>query len=208
MEVLRSPLMTTTECRIRKTDDELQIVYGEVYAPNVPDVHGEFMTPVEVRKMAHRFMSKGILEAIDTNHDNELNGSMIVESFIARVDDPIFISESWVIGMHVPDDDMWLKIKDGEINGFSIEALVHLDERIVELEIPEVLKGDTSDVDGHVHKFEVRFDGEGNFVGGKTSLVDGHRHSILRGTVTEETNGHTHRYSIAELMQIVSERAA
>ena len=208
MEVLRSYLMTTTECRIRKTDDELQIVYGEVYAPNVPDVHGEFMTSVEVRKMAHRFMAKGILKAVDTNHDNELNGSMVVESFIARNDDPIFIPDAWVIGMHVPDDIVWKKIKDGEINGFSMEALVHLDERIVELEIPEVLKGSTSDVGGHTHEFEVRFDGEGNFVGGRTSLTDGHRHQIHRGTVTEETNGHTHRYSIAELMQIVSEIAA
>ncbi len=200
--------MTTTECRIRKTDDELQIVYGEVYAPNVPDVHGEFMTPVEVRKMAHRFMAKGILQAVDTNHDNELNGSMIVESFIARDDDPVFIPEAWVIGMHVPDDDMWKSIKDGELNGFSIEALVHLDERIVELEIPEVLKGDTSEFDGHTHKFNVRFDGEGNFIGGQTSLTNDHRHQIRRGTVTEEAGGHTHRYSIAELMSIVSERAA
>ena len=153
-------------------------------------------------------MAKGILQAIDTNHDNELNGSLIVESFIAREDDPVFIEEAWVIGMHVPDDDVWKSIKDGEINGFSMEALVHLDERIVELEIPEVLKGDTSDVDGHLHKFEVRFDNAGNFVGGRTSISEGHRHQIRRGTVTEETDGHTHRYSIAELMQIVSERAA
>ena len=54
--VARMDVEVTDYCRIRKTDDELQIVYGEVYAPNVPDVHGEFMTPVEVRKMAHRFL--------------------------------------------------------------------------------------------------------------------------------------------------------
>lgn len=198
----------TDVCRIRKTDDELQIVYGEVYAPNVPDVHGEFMSPVEVRKMAHRFMTKGILQAVDTNHDNELNGSMVVESFVAREDDPIFLSEAWVIGMHVPDNDMWTKIKNGEINGFSIEALVHLAEKVVELEIPEVLQGETSEADGHTHRFEVKFDDEGNFMGGLTSNDGGHRHEIRRGTVTEAADGHTHRYSIAELMRITSEQAA
>ena len=116
----------TTECLIKRTDDELQIVYGEVYAPNIPDVHGEFMTPVEVRKMAHRFMQKRILNAVDTNHDNELNGSYIVESFVVdeEGDDSIYLSGAWVIGMHVPDPEVWEAVKSGEINGFSMEAFV------------------------------------------------------------------------------------
>jgi len=198
----------TTECLIKRTDDELQIVYGEVYAPNVPDVHGEFMTPVEVRKMAHRFMTKGILASVDTNHDNELNGSMIVESFIAREDDDIYIPESWVIGMHVPDPVMWGKIKSGEINGFSMEALVRLSEKVIEIEIPEQITGITSEASGHKHKFEVRFDDEGNFMGGLTSEDGGHRHEILRGTVTEAADGHTHRFSFAEALQMISDRAA
>ncbi len=144
------------ECLIRKTDDELQIVYGEVYAPNVPDVHGEFMTPVEVRKMAHLFMTKQILDQCDTNHDNALNGSIVVESFIAREDDSIYIPEAWVIGMHVPDDEMWQQIKSGEINGFSMEAFVHMREKVIEIEVPDVLGGVTVEADGHSHRWEYR----------------------------------------------------
>ncbi len=197
-----------TECMIRKTDDELQIVYGEVYAPNVPDVHGEFMTPVEVRKMAHRFMGKGILKSVDTNHDNEVNGSMVVESFVAREDDTIFLPEAWVVGVHVPDPEMWGQIKSGVINGFSIEALVHLKQKIIEVEIPDVIKGETATVDDHEHQFEVTFDDEGNYLGGRTNTVNGHSHAILRGTVTEPADGHTHRYSFAELVRVVSEQAA
>lgn len=196
------------ECLIRKTDDELQIVYGEVYAPNVPDVHGEFMTPVEVRKMAHRFMTKQILDHCDTNHDNKANGSMVVESFIAREDDSIYIPEAWVIGMHVPDPVMWEKIKSGEINGFSMEALVQMKEKVIEIELPEVLGGVTVEANGHTHQFTVRFDDDGNFLGGSTAMSTGHVHKISRGTITDEANGHTHRYSIAEEVNVVSERAA
>lgn len=196
------------ECLIRKTDDELQIVYGEVYAPNVPDAHGEFMTPVEVRKMAHEFMRKRILDRIDTNHDNEVNGSTVVESFIAREDDTIYLPESWVIGMHVPDAEMWAAIKSGEINGFSIEALVQMKQKVVEIEIPDVIEGRTAKTEDHDHRFEVRFDDEGNFIGGATSVENGHHHEIRRGTVTEAHDGHTHRYSFAEAVQIISEQAA
>lgn len=196
------------ECLIRKTDDELQIVYGEVYAPNVPDVHGEFMTPVEVRKMAHLFMTHQLLDKVDTNHDNKVNGSIIVESFIAREDDPIYITEAWVIGMHVPDPAMWEAIKSGEINGFSMEAFVHMREKVIEIEVPDVLGGVTVEANGHTHRFSVRFDDEGNFLGGSTATGAGHSHKISRGTITEEANGHTHRYSIAEEVNVVSERAA
>ncbi len=196
------------ECLIRKTDDELQIVYGEVYAPNVPDVHGEFMTPVEVRKMAHLFMTKQLLDQCDTNHDNKLNGSVVVESFIARDDDTIYLSEAWVIGMHVPDSVVWEQIKSGEINGFSMEAFVHMREKVIEIEVPDVLGGVTVEANGHSHNFTVRFDDEGNFLGGSTAMGAGHSHKISRGTVTEEASGHTHRYSIAEEVNVVSERAA
>ena len=39
--------------------EEQQIVYGEVYAPNRPDAQGEYMTAVEIRKMAHEFIRSG-----------------------------------------------------------------------------------------------------------------------------------------------------
>lgn len=205
----------TNECRICRTDDELQIVYGEVYAPNVPDVHGEFMTPVEVRKMAHQFMRNQLLDQVDTNHDNELNGSMIVESFIASEKSELYLPDAWVIGMHVPDPTMWASIKKGDINGFSMEALVQIKEKVIEIDLPDagVIQGVTSaptgeKSEGHQHRFEVRFDEEGNFLGGLTSVDEGHRHEILRGTVTETANGHEHRFSFAEDMQVVDSRAA
>ena len=39
----------------------------------------------------------------------------------------------------------------------------------------------------------------GNFLGGMTNPApDGHVHRIVRGTVTEPSNGHAHRFSFVE----------
>ena len=44
---------------ISKLDHELQVVYGEVYAPGFPDSQGDFMTRETIREMAFEFMRKG-----------------------------------------------------------------------------------------------------------------------------------------------------
>jgi hypothetical protein len=185
---------------IKKSDDELQIVWGEVYAPGYPDSQGDFMTAATVRDMAYGFMRKGALDAIDTQHDQEKNGSYIVESFIARENDPTFIQDAWVIGVKVPDDETWGKIKKGELNGFSIDGLGVRVESVIEIDMPPFMTGETDEgQDGHKHMFYVKFDDEGNFLGGETDAApDGHMHKILAGTVTETVNGHCHRFSFIE----------
>lgn len=184
---------------IKKSDDELQIVWGEVYAPGFPDSQGDFMTADTVQEMAYEFMRKSQLDSIDTGHSREKNGSYIVESFIAREDDPVFIPGSWVIGVKVPDGDVWGMVKSGELNGFSIDGHGVRVESVIEVTLPDLLKGETDEVAGHKHLFFVKFDAEGNFLGGETSAgPDGHVHKILRGTVTEESGGHAHRFSFVE----------
>ncbi len=195
--------------RIRKTDDELQIAYGEVYAPNVPDTDGDFMTAEEIRKMAHLFLRQGKTGAVDTNHDNVENGSRIVESFIAREDDTLYIPESWVIGMHIPDVEIWKAIKDGEINGFSMQALVKKKKQFVTVTLQQTIQGRTSVMQGangkpHDHSFEVKFDAEGRFLGGRTSTDQGHFHVIRSMTVVEMAppGPHNHRYSVMEHVNV------
>jgi hypothetical protein len=57
---------------IKKQDDALQVVWGEVYAPGFPDSQGDFMTAETVREMAWRFMRKS-----DTREDR-VGGSMSI----------------------------------------------------------------------------------------------------------------------------------
>lgn len=183
-----------------------RLVYAEVYAPNRPDSDGEFMTAAEIQKMAHAFTAKGEMGNIDVMHDNEVvPGCKIVESFIARKGDPDFIEGSWVVGMHVDNDDLWRAIKSEQINGFSMEAMVYRHEREVEIEIPPVVSGTTQKSeggDGHIHKFYVTYDDHGRLAGGRTDMVNGHFHEIRAGTVTELSQQHRHKFSAVDTIEV------
>ncbi len=188
---------------LKKFDDELQIVWGEVYIPDIPDSQGDFMTAEEIRKMAYDFVkTDGSLKKIDVNHDNTLCGCQVVETFIVREDDPTFIEDAWVVGIHVPDDKLWQAIKSGEYNGLSMQALAMRKEGEVILDIPPIIVGKTDDDAGHEHEFEVNFNGEGEFLGGTTKEAAGHKHKIKKGTSTETAHGHSHRFSFVEGLQV------
>lgn len=189
---------------IKKTEDEQRLVFGEVYAPNRPDAHGDFMTEDEIRKAAYKFMKAMRLDQIDTQHNNQTTpGVQIVESFIARKDDPLFIPGSWVIGVHIPDDEIWQQVKKGELNGFSLEALALAEDQEVELDVPPVVSGMTSKAEDHEHRFYVAYDQQtGRFMGGQTDMVNGHSHTIRSGSVTDPHEGHTHRFSSVDNVTI------
>lgn len=185
----------------KKTDDELQVVWGEVYAPGFPDSQGDFMTAEGIRQMAWNFMKKQALHKVDVQHCQQESGSYIVESFIAREGDPVFIPGSWVVGVKIPDPEIWGLVKSGELNGFSLDGFGIRRKTTLEIEMPEVLKGETDMVDDHTHGFSVRFGENGEFLGGETlPSLDGHMHAIVKGTVTEPAGAtpHTHRFSFVE----------
>jgi hypothetical protein len=187
------------EVSIKKLDKDEQVVFGEVYAPGFPDSQGDFMSPDEIKKMAYNFLRKGITSNIDLNHSETPSGCYVVESFIARDDDPVFIPGSWVMGVKVPDAATWSLVKSGELNGFSLDGFGVRTPTTYTIEMPELLKGETIEASNHSHAFTVRYDQKGNFLGGCTNPgPDGHIHKIERGTVTEPTNNHSHRFSFVE----------
>ena len=194
------------KCEVKKGDagKEFRLVYGEVYAPNRPDVDGDYMTEEHILNMAHDFVRKGRMGQVDIQHDNRIvPGIQVVESFIARSDDKDFIPGSWVVGVHVNDEAIWSAIKKNEINGFSMEALVMREDREVEMEIPSIVKGLTSKTEDHTHQFFVTYDDQGKFLGGITDDVNGHNHKIVGGTVTEQTNQHRHHFSSVDNLMVI-----
>lgn len=196
---------------VKKSDNAKRIVWAEVYAPDRPDADGEFMRADEIEKMAYGFMKRMKLDAVDHQHsqnEDDAEGCVAVESFIARKGDPDFIEGAWVVGMYIGNDEMWEKVEKGEINGFSMEATVLKVPQEVELEIPPVLTGKTfKDGDSdHEHEFYVAYNEEGKFLGGRTSLhTDGHFHVIKSGTITEKSGDdqHRHRFSHVEGLKIL-----
>ena len=186
---------------IKKADAELQVVWGEVYAPGYPDSQGDFMQATTVRDMAWGFMKKQALHKIDVQHSQLPSGSYIVESFIARDGDPLFIPGAWVVGVKIPDPAVWEMVKSGELNGFSLDGAGIRTKTTIEIDMPDLLKGETDEVQDHRHGFTVWFDQAGQFKGGVTTPApDRHVHEIVKGTATEPAGAvpHTHRFSFVE----------
>jgi hypothetical protein len=187
--------VTSQWVTIRRTNDEKQIVYGEVYAPLALDTYGEFMTVEDIEVMAHRFMLLDLRTVIDTQHDEVPNGSYPVESFIAREGDPDYVAGSWVLGVKVPDPNVWQKVKNGELNGFSFQCLVKPTSVDVEYATIRDHVGETELHADHEHVLFVQLDEIGNVLGGRTAkAADGHFHEISRASVTDRTAGHSHRF--------------
>jgi hypothetical protein len=197
------------EVKIKKTDAAKQIVYGEVYIPYALDSQGDYATPSEIETMAHNFLKSGRNANIDTEHDLIRNGSNTVESFVAREGDPDFTPGSWVLGTHIPEKEVWAKVESGEINGYSMYGSAVRVPKEIEIELPDdgVIKGETlaGGDETHSHEFTIRFDANGTFLGGETNEVNGHTHTIKKGSATEGyeeiskaakkgKKSHNHRY--------------
>lgn len=209
-EVREDPL------QIKKRDDEKQIVWGEVYIPDLPDSQGDSMTAEEIEKAAYLFMANQRLDQIDQMHDEDCAApeATVVESFIAREGDQTFIPGSWVVGVHIRNQEVWEAVKSGKFNGFSLQGKAVRTEKQFELNLPEEITGTTSTDNKHPHKFSIKFGDQGQFFGGETSADSDptagpgelHSHPIQNGTVTEVSgaNPHTHRYSVSEAILAVS----
>lgn len=198
----KGPETVKAEYRISSIANDARLVIGQVYAPDSIDAHGHFMSKEEVRNVAHQFLADGLLGSIDVNHDNELIDATIVESFIARPDDPDFEEGSWVAVTKINDPVVWLAVKNGELNGYSFEILTYKDEMVVEFEYSTWYYGftDPNPHDKHDHPFMVRLDENGEIVWGKTGPgSDGSPgHTIKRSNHTEKVDGHTHRIHLRD----------
>lgn len=121
-------IKVTTEhlAEIKKSDEAKQIVYGEVYKPDCRDSDGNWMSAETIEKMAHNFMQNLRNTSINKNHRGARDKGTVVESFIVRKGDTDFIEGSWVVGVHVPDKNIWEQVTKGELTGFSIEGTAQL----------------------------------------------------------------------------------
>lgn len=123
---------------ILKTDETKRIVTGIVYEPDVLDAHDEFMTEGEIEKAAHLFMKE--FRQVDKQHDFTSGYGEVIESWVAKsemkLEDQDIKKGTWLMSVHVTDDDTWEGIQKGEITGFSMggvgERVEHEDDEVVE----------------------------------------------------------------------------
>ena len=126
-----------------KLENEKRIITGAALIPNKPiyrNIGGkEFYISFDeetIEKLAQGYLDN--VHTVTTDHNNDVNDVIVVESWIKTSDNDKSVSlglnepiGTWFISMKVNNDEIWQKIKDGIYKGFSIEAIVGLDEMLL-----------------------------------------------------------------------------
>ena len=109
-------------CKADSTTEE-RYVLGIVLEPDTVDSQGDIYTAETIQQSAYLFMEE--YGNIGLQHSGLINDKVkILESWIQREDTMIggqaVKAGTWMLAVHVIDDELWAKVKDGRITGFSI----------------------------------------------------------------------------------------
>lgn len=127
-----------------KLQDEKRLLVGAALVPNKPiyrNVNGkEFYISFDeatIEKLAQDFLANDYQHNVTVKHQDNVDDIVVVESWIKTSENDKSVGYglnepigTWFIGMKVNNDQIWQRIKDGYYKGFSIEAIVGLDEFI------------------------------------------------------------------------------
>lgn len=109
------------DMRVLKMNKPEQIVFGVVMEPEVVDGEGEVTSATEIRKAAHNYLKNHRLIKREHVDDTEC---VPVESYIAPEDFTMnkenVIKGAWLMGIHVPDKQLWKQVENHELNAFSV----------------------------------------------------------------------------------------
>lgn len=125
-------------------DEEKRMVFGAVLIPNkeILRVDGEGNTFAlrfsedTIEQLGHDWIAKGSHVNFSEQHEKKIEGLAAVEMWTVKDpenDTSNFYGKTYPKGTlvalsKVNNDDTWAKIKSGEINGYSIEAILGLEE--------------------------------------------------------------------------------
>jgi hypothetical protein len=127
------------QVELKEIDQEKRILMGAALVPNKKIYRKNEKTKREweiyfsedtVRKASHLFQMKSNQNNATLEHATDLDDMSVVETWI--IDDPKMDKANlygfdlpkgtWMILMKVNNDDVWKKVKAGEVKGFSIEG--------------------------------------------------------------------------------------
>lgn len=133
-----------------QVDEEKRLLLGAALIPNKKvyrNINGNefYITFSEetIEKLAHSFFKKQHNNNSSLEHEIKLNGMSVVEAW--TVQDPnndksnaygkTYEKGTWVTMMKVDNDEVWQKVKNGEVKGFSIDGLLGLKETNLKTDI-------------------------------------------------------------------------
>ena len=131
------------EMQMKFSSDERHICYGPALIPN-RDIYRnngqqEFyinFTEESIVKMSQEFMYNYKQHEVNLQHDKNADEVFVCESWL--VEDPYkdkanalgfnVPKNTWMIAMKVNNIEVWDKVKNGELKGFSVESAIHLED--------------------------------------------------------------------------------
>ena len=143
-----------------KSDEEKRIVTGAAMIPNQEIIRMDaenkpyfvYFTEETIEKAQEVFAKYGKTKSTNFEHKTGMRDVTVVESWI--VTDPtndksnaLGFSDipkgSWMVSYKVDNDDLWAKVKAGEVKGFSIEGV--FSKNIIEMS--KEVRNDSDDSD-------------------------------------------------------------
>ncbi|HET9622029.1 MAG TPA: XkdF-like putative serine protease domain-containing protein [Kofleriaceae bacterium] len=105
-----------------KTEEE-RYVLGIVLEPETVDAQNDVYSAVEVRDAAHRFLEN--FRNVGLMHQGHVNDKVkIIESYLSPTSFDLGGTQvkkgTWLLAVHVLDDELWGLIKSGELTGLSM----------------------------------------------------------------------------------------
>ena len=127
------------------SNDDKHILYGAVLRPDFPiyrnDGENEYyleFTSESIERMARDYMMNYRQGNVTIQHEEYANEVFMVESWIKQDMDKdksvsVGLDKSlpigtWFCGFYVNNNDVWERIKSGELKGFSVEAMIDLED--------------------------------------------------------------------------------
>tara|TARA_R110002020_G_scaffold240377_1_gene453250 strand:+ start:25452 stop:26057 length:606 start_codon:yes stop_codon:yes gene_type:complete len=127
------------QIELKTIDEEKRILMGialipqkQIYRRNekTDEEYYIYFSKKTIRKASQLFLKKSNQNNATLEHEEKLSGLSICESWI--VEDKTMDKSalykfnapvgSWMISMKVENEDVWKKVKSGEVRGFSIEG--------------------------------------------------------------------------------------
>lgn len=184
---------------LAQVDEEKRLLLGAALIPNKKiyrniDGHEFYITFSEqtIEKLAHNFFKNQMNNNSSLEHEVKLDGMSVVEGW--TVQDPnndksnaygkTYEKGTWVTMMKVDNDEMWGKVKSGEIKGFSIDALLALEEINLKTEIEmteDAKKSFLSEL-----KEDIK------------ALFTSHKEEVVEDTVSEDVETQTQETEVVE----------
>ena len=127
------------QIELKTVDEEKRLLMGAALIPKkqifrrndkTNEEYYIYFSKETIRKASQLFLKKGNQNNATLEHNQKINGMTVVESWLVedtkRDKSSLYgfnaVPGTWFITMKVENDNVWNKVKSGEIKGFSIEG--------------------------------------------------------------------------------------